>query len=237
MEGCQKVLNSILRLSNGFANAGAIPVLVQELGEEEIRKYLAERKAAQPSSARWVHEQMQLQSHSDLVDTFDAFLNMPERRTLSADWFWTLHVRCSMMTNFTVRLVARFRLRRARAVGSTYYTELLALYHDYWSAVEVELSANDLSERERRLQMRDARRLRYRNVTLMAANLPRLSSPFEMDDGRDTESLAFCACHPAQRGPDGDWLSRSASTKGKRAYATACRRWEHYRANRTWPEG
>eukprot|EP00966_Prymnesium_polylepis_P079545 1843765-Prymnesium_polylepis.1 len=48
MESWQKKLNDILRLNNGFANAGAIPIEVHDLGQEAEDAYLEARAADRP---------------------------------------------------------------------------------------------------------------------------------------------------------------------------------------------
>lgn len=53
----QKKLNEVLRLGNGFANAGAIPLKVVEAGEAAKRAYMEKRKNDMPSSAQWIYEQ------------------------------------------------------------------------------------------------------------------------------------------------------------------------------------
>ena len=235
MEGCQAVLNSILRLGNGFANAGAIPVLIQEQGEQRVAEYMEERLARKPSPARWVHEQMQLQSHADMVDTFDTKLRLAGRTVYAAERMAVLWDRYQTMLRCTIRICALFRLRRARVVSSPYYAELLKLHHSYWATV-VELSAPDLAAKERRLQLRDGRRRHYRDALRESAMCARLSAPLYRN--WNGEGAAFCAVHPGQRVQEGaaKWLQAASQAEGKRAYKAACDRWAHYCQHKCWPE-
>jgi len=68
MEAWQKKLNEILRLNNGFANAGAIPKAIKAQGEGKVKEYMEARAKDKPSPARWVFEQGLIQQHAYLVD-------------------------------------------------------------------------------------------------------------------------------------------------------------------------
>jgi len=68
----QKKLNEILRLSNSFANAGAIPKKVKRAGEKATAEYKEQRKENMPSPARWIFEQALLQQHAYHRDVHQA---------------------------------------------------------------------------------------------------------------------------------------------------------------------
>ena len=166
MEGWQKMLNEVLRLGNGFANAGRIPRIVLRAGEARRAQYLLRRAARKPSPARWVSEQAALQTQAHCSETLGVQARCVQQ-LLEFEWplfvlFWRRYM---LGTHFTVRWVSRFRLRRARALEGArcYYTRLLAQYHEYW-AVRGELSAGDLCAQEERLQRRDHRREAYTKV-------------------------------------------------------------------------
>ena len=50
MEAWQKKLNEVLRLSNGYANAGAIPKAIKRQGEKAVKQYMKERGQDRPSA-------------------------------------------------------------------------------------------------------------------------------------------------------------------------------------------
>ena len=52
MEAWQKQLNEVLRMGNGFANAGAVPKKVKRKGKHAVEEYKSKRAADKPSSAQ-----------------------------------------------------------------------------------------------------------------------------------------------------------------------------------------
>ena len=183
MEGWQKKLNDILRLNNGWANAGAIPKAVHTMGQAAVDAYMSARADDKPSSARWVYEQALLQQHAQWVPVLkerDALKGDEDREM---DWarFVELWQRYLAFATLYVWSLARVRVREARwrameegapmlrdargretHVPHTYYTELLASHRHYWRRISTpELSAPDLSAREQACQRRKMRRERY----------------------------------------------------------------------------
>ena len=69
MEAWQKKLNEVLRMGNGFANAGAIPHDVVQAGQAAIDAYKSKRAEDKPSNAQWVYDQALLQQHAYMNDT------------------------------------------------------------------------------------------------------------------------------------------------------------------------
>ena len=164
----------MLRLSNSFANAGAIPKAVVQAGQAAKDAYLAKRKDDMPSSARWVFEQAMLQHHSYLADVHAArdYLRK-EGRTINSEQlaiYWRRYMVCA---KFRCRLLAKVRrgaTRRAKAgvqkalvlVDAGYYGALMQAHREYYAPVQ--LTATDLDDKEARRQTRDQRRLRYADV-------------------------------------------------------------------------
>ena len=170
MESWQKKLNEVLRLSNSFANAGAIPKEIVRRGEKAKAEYMAERAANMPSSAQWVFEQALLQHHSYLQDVREARdLARKEGRTIQWETFATYWRRYMVAATFRHRLLARVRrgaTRRAKAgvpmaLGcvSSEYDHLMQTHRNYYAPVE--FSAPDLDPVERAKQEDRGRRLRY----------------------------------------------------------------------------
>ncbi|KAL1515173.1 hypothetical protein AB1Y20_004241 [Prymnesium parvum] len=54
MEACQKRANMLMRLGNGFANAGRIPWGVLRAGKDSVKAYLANRKRQQKTPEQWL---------------------------------------------------------------------------------------------------------------------------------------------------------------------------------------
>ena len=171
MEAWQKKLNEVLRLSNSFANAGAIPKAVVRRGEKAKKEYIAERAENMPSSARWVFEQALLQHHSYLIDVHAARdLARKEERTMKFERFSTYWRRFMVAATFRHRLLARVRrgaTRRAKAgvpqalacVQREDYGTLMEAHRAY--DADVELTADDLDEKELRRQQDRGMRERY----------------------------------------------------------------------------
>lgn len=131
MEGWQKMLNEVLcllRLTNGFANVGRIPSDVVEAGtEQEYREMMAAKKPSQP---HYVYDRSSLLTHA----VYRPALKARDMATERFDWelcFCVWWARYMYMTLFTCRIVSRWRVRRAKLVGSTYYKQLLYQYTEY----------------------------------------------------------------------------------------------------------
>lgn len=214
MEGWQKVLNEILRMSNGFANAGRIPEAIKRMGEAAVAKYMEERKADMPSSAKWVFQQTLLQKYHDLSDCFDACADLKAcGRVYEWPIFCLLWERYMVMSKVLLRALSRFRLRRARATGSTYYTQLLEHYHEYWK-VQADYTADDLSEHQKRLQSRKARRSYYES-TKHQTQMQRIGAA---PTHAQPSSYAYCSAHPAEFVAKGTWLGTDASQRAASVY-------------------
>ena len=118
MEAWQKKLNDILRMNNGFANAGAIPHDVQELGQEAVDAYMEARARHKGVEARWIYEQALLRLHASwqpVVKRQDElrkanFGNLP--REMEWPEFYTYWQRYLTCATVFVRLLAGARLRR-----------------------------------------------------------------------------------------------------------------------------
>ena len=199
------MLNEVLRLGNGFANAGAIPKIIKRAGERAIRLYLDARAASKPSNARWVFEQATFRTHTHFTAALAAKVKQMEAQ-LEFEWsdFCTYWLRYMAMTHATLRWVSRFRLRRARAmesVESNYYTRLMDQHNAYWAASSrAPLSAVDLSIAEQRQQRREYRREQYDKVkqearpcTHLQAITPRRAYP------RPARQNAHCLSAPHVR--------------------------------------
>lgn len=193
MEGWQKQLNDILRLNNGWANAGAIPKEVKRMGERAEDAYLEARKNDKPSSAQWVYEQSLLRQHATWVGTLNEGQKLQGEQDAEMDWerfvlLWQRYLACATLRCWSLARV-RVREARRRAFGDQpraesqtyYYRELLRQHKEYYAPVEV--SADDLSTEERERQERTARRERY----MRRARYARW-------DG--TTGIAFVAMHP-----------------------------------------
>ena len=107
MEGWQKMLNEVLRLGNGFANAGRIPRIVLRAGEARRAQYLLRRAARKPSPARWVFEQAALQTQAHCSETLGVQARCVQQ-LLEFEWplfvlFWRRYM---LGTHFTVRWVS-----------------------------------------------------------------------------------------------------------------------------------
>jgi hypothetical protein len=162
----QKKLNEILRLNNGFANAGAIPKSVHELGVEAVDAYRNARAEDKPSDPRWVYEQALLQQHAQWVEVLevrDALEKAQDSTTdlAAMDWerfvlLWQRYLACATLHVWSA---ARVGLRRTARGPSGYYAKLLADYHAYWAPVDV--GTRNLSPAIRAKKERAARRKRY----------------------------------------------------------------------------
>ena len=176
MEAWQKKLNEVLRLGNGFANAGAIPLTVIQAGEAAKCAYMAKRAEDKPSSAKWIYEQAMLQQHAYMNDTI-VDMNDLEEQGKKISWmryvtYWRRYMVCAAMR---CRLRARV-LRRAtrldaqgasvRRAPDGLYATLLKEHRDYWADVDMYLSATDLDANELRKQRRRLRQKRYRGDDL-----------------------------------------------------------------------
>jgi hypothetical protein len=175
MEAWQKKLNEVLRVGNGFANAGAIPKRVKRKGKAAIQAHMAKRAAEKPSSAQWVFEQGMLQQHAYMTDVLAAADDLRKKdRTVSWDDFNTYWRRYMVCAAMRCRLLARARRGATRGFAELpartqakvrkpegYAAKLLKEYHAYWADVGP-LSATDLDEQEARRQRRELRRERYR---------------------------------------------------------------------------
>lgn len=181
MEAWQKKLNEVLRLGNGFANAGAIPKDVKEAGQAAVDAYMIKRKDAIPSSAQWVYEQAMLQQHAYTHDVLSARDELRREGKL-IEWadfvdYWRRYMVCAAMR-------CRLRARSRRGVGGAVvsgkyvlkqqrpapagnlYAKLLADHKAYWASVDEYLTAEDLGDMEKARQQRRLRRLRFCGVEL-----------------------------------------------------------------------
>jgi hypothetical protein len=168
MEAWQKKLNEILRMGNGFANAGAIPKDVKRAGKAAVQAYLLKRAKDKPSSAQWIYEQAMLQQHAYMANVWAARDEL-HKEGASIEWgeftrSWQRYMVCAAMR---CRLRARFLRGQTRAqcaAGAAApagddYSRLLAEHRAYYAPVT--LTADDLEPAERRRQERQARRERY----------------------------------------------------------------------------
>ena len=188
MEGCQKKLNEILRLNNGFANAGAIPKWVKRAGKRVRARYMAARAALKPSPPRWVFEQSLIQQHAQCVD-LERVVDMLKKAGRTCAWseftkLWQRYMVCAAMR---CRLRARLLLGKWRYGPPTaakpkqtlwprpacarvrsclpYYEALLQVHNAYSADVSAGLSAPNLDEKERKAQERTLRRKRYAELS------------------------------------------------------------------------
>ena len=163
MESWQKKLNDILRLNNGWANAGAIPKWVHRLGTAAEEAYMSARAKDKPSSARWIYEQALLQQHAVWVETLKEKEALEGNAATEMDWgrfvvLWQRYLACATMR---IWALARVRLRQARKAGSQYYSTLLKQVEEYTSQKTDAEQNNLLSDAERKKQVRTERRERY----------------------------------------------------------------------------
>ena len=56
MEAAQKRQNMLLRLGNGFANVGRIPIRILRVGREAVKAYLRDRRAKMKSPEEWLYQ-------------------------------------------------------------------------------------------------------------------------------------------------------------------------------------
>lgn len=145
MEAWQKKLNEILRLNNGFANAGAIPLDVKDMGQEAVDAYLEIRAADRHSDARWVYEQALMRTHAIWQPTIAAAEEKKRDGSLLAgvvpsemDWrdfytYWQRWLTCIRLLTYSL---PRIRLRGERSIGGTYYTDLRNEYYRYHADCE-----------------------------------------------------------------------------------------------------
>jgi hypothetical protein len=168
MEAWQKKLNEVLRLGNGFANAGAIPKDVVRAGEAAKAAYIAKRLADKPSSAQWIYEQAMLQQHAYWQSTIAA-RDLLDKEGETIEWgrftvYWQRYMVCAAMRcrlrARVLRGATRAQIARdASAPAGDDYTRLLKEHREYYAPVE--LTADDLDPVERRRQERLGRRERY----------------------------------------------------------------------------
>lgn len=170
MEAWQKQLNEVLRLSNGYANAGAIPTDVIQKGKAAIALYIAQRASKMPSRPQQVYESALLRQHAFEADVRSQVAVLKrEQRSMQhqkLSKYWRRYMVCAAMR---CRLRARFRRGELRAQvmvnapkpAGDYYTRLLQEY-DTWRATPVAYTANDLTDDEKRRQRYAARRAGYR---------------------------------------------------------------------------
>ena len=168
MEAFQKKLNEILRMGNGFANAGAIPRRVHEAGEAEKAAYMERRASDKPSEPQWIFEQAMLQQHAYMAEVTAASEDLRTRGEVVTWEEYTLAWRRYMVgAAMRCRLRARYLrgqtreqiARGACAPAGTRYADLLAEHRAYYAPVEV--TAADLAPDERAKQQDRARRQRY----------------------------------------------------------------------------
>lgn len=114
MEAFQEKLNEILWMGNGFANAGAIPRWVHEVGEAETAAYMERRAAEKTSEPRWIFEQALLQQHAHMADVTAASEDLRTRGEVVTWEEWRYMVGSAMRCRLPVRADARAdRARRA----------------------------------------------------------------------------------------------------------------------------
>ena len=170
MEAWNKKLNEILRLGNGFANAGAIPKIVKQAGQAAINSYMETRKNEMPSEPQWVFEQSLLQHHAHVSDSLAAVSELRKAGKVIA-WadfsvYWlrfmvAARLRCRLRAR-VMRKATRPEVQRAsvkRAPPGMYAT-LLEQHVAYWANVDEYLSASDLQPAEKARQQRILRRMR-----------------------------------------------------------------------------
>ena len=185
MEGWQKKLNDILRLNNGFANAGAIPKDVHRMGEAAVDAYMEARANDKPSSAQWVYQQAILKQHAQWVEVLKRVQDLKDTER-HMDWgrfvvLWQRYLACATMYVWSL---ARVRQREARRRGIGYYSRLLSSVRYVNAAVDPgELTAGDLSAAEKAKQERVIRRDRWAKMR-----------QYRTWDGASGKSLV--ACHP-----------------------------------------
>ena len=166
MEAWQKVLNDILRLGNGFANAGAIPKDVKAKGEAEETAYMAKRDADRPNDAQWVYNQAVLRQHAEDADVLKRLATLaatPDRCVLWRSQYcvwWRRWMAAARLFAFLRKKVLRWAPgARGAPRNRDYYQALLAAHKRWWAPVE--LSATDLSPEVARKQAAQLRRARY----------------------------------------------------------------------------
>ena len=198
MEGWQKVLNQVLRMGNGFANAGAVPIAVKEAGPDEVQEYM-DRRAETKIKAKWVYEQALLKDTAKLNDSLDAYEILKDT-TVTWPYFCDQWKRYSSGTRILLKALSRFRLRKARAQGtrSTYYKDLLRMYREYWANTPDDVGLKDKFTRKK---LRKARQDAWAKVM---CGPPRVSNPLEQQlhtdyDAPDIAACGFHAIHPCQR--------------------------------------
>lgn len=197
MEGFQKVLNQIFRLGNGFANAGAVKHAIKDTEEEA--DYLAARKEKK-SKAKWVYEQALLKDYPTLSDSLKRHEEL-ENTAVTWDYYCRRIDRYSAGIYLVIKLMGTWRLRRARLQESTYYTNLLELYHSAWEGYPTKEELKQKSKFER-CTLRTQRLLAYARLT-KAQQHARLMPAFAEQVGRtdvcdDKPSWPFHALHPCR---------------------------------------
>ena len=169
MEAWQKKLNEVLRLSNSFANAVAIPKTVIKKGKAAKEEYLRDRAADKPSSAQWVFEQAMLQQHSYQAETHKARDQLRSGGRIIDDKrltvYWQRYMVCAAIRCRLRARVLRGKTRAQIAKGGEApagdaYKSMLAAYQAYYADVDDQLTANDLDDKEKAIQRRQARRKR-----------------------------------------------------------------------------
>ena len=167
MEAWQKKLNEVLRMGNGFANAGAIPQDVRELGQAAIDEYMTKRANDKPSNAQWVYDQGLLQQHAYMSGTLSAADQLrKERKTLTWVEFTTYWLRFMVAARMRCVCLARARWRTNQANYRSQIANLLKDHREYYESVDMYLSAPDLDPVEKARQQRMLRRMRFKGVDI-----------------------------------------------------------------------
>ena len=167
MEAWQKKLNEVLRMGNGFANAGAIPQDVRELGQAAIDEYMTKRANDKPSNAQWVYDQGLLQQHAYMSGTLSAADQLrKERKTLTWVEFTTYWLRFMVAARMRCVCLVRARWRTNQANYRSQIANLLKDHREYYESVDMYLSAPDLDPVEKARQQRMLRRMRFKGVDI-----------------------------------------------------------------------
>ena len=203
MEGWQKVLNQILRMGNGFANAGAIPKAIKEQGPEAVLEYLKQRKEGKVP-CKWVYDQALLKDYANLNSSIDAHHKLD---VLPRAWpyFCKRWTRYEAGTCMVIKIMARVRRWKAKEKNSNYYSELLDMYKKYWEGTTVEDRQKSVFERHR---LRALRHSKWADA-MHGPNYPRINCALEQQlvPGLITpHARAYHAVHPCQRTRQ-PWLS------------------------------
>lgn len=197
MEGWQKVLNQVLRMGNGFANAGAIPKEVHARGPEAVKEYLTQR-AEGKLRAKWVYDQALMKDYATLSGSLEAFHSLAGL-TVTWGYFCKQWERYEKGTRLVVKLVASWRRRRAIRTGSSYYSDLRKMYESYWTGYSQE-DIRKLPKYDRDC-LRAQRHAKW-SEAMHGPEYPRINNSLERQlvPGFDEKyTRAFHALHPCQR--------------------------------------